>query len=63
MCLKVRANLTSKVGFIRKSWTPNFNKVSELVEFKDHLPILTPSPKSDGRERMYWKKSKCTSER
>jgi len=24
--------------------------VSELVEFKGHLPIHTPSPKSDGHE-------------
>jgi len=28
----------------------NFNMVSELVEFKGHLPIHAPSPKSVGRD-------------
>jgi len=32
--------------------------VSELVEFKGHLPIHAPSPKSAGREGVYWEKLK-----
>jgi len=31
--------------------------VSELVEFKDHLPIHALSLKSVGREGVYWEKT------
>jgi hypothetical protein len=47
---KEEALLTSQAGFVRMSKAPNFNMVSELVEFKGHLPIHAPSPKSAGRE-------------
>jgi len=32
--------------------------VSELVEFKGHLPFHAPSPKSTGVSGVYWEKSK-----
>ena len=36
----------------------SFNMVSELFEFKGHLPIHAPSPKNVGHEGVYWEKLK-----
>ena len=46
-----------------KASIPLSNMISELVEFKGHLHIHAPSPKSVGREGVCGKKPSLISDR